>query len=85
MPALSDKRADCLELSLRCLPALDIQAEELGRIAFNVFDGDGLCRRDDECTALALVLPDVFALPVVAIVARVDGVEEIGVLGVGGI
>ena len=85
LPALSDKRTDCLELSLRCLPALDIQVEELGCIAFNVLDGDGLCGRDDECTALTLVLPDVFALLVVAIVARGDGVEEIGVLGIAGI
>ena len=45
-------------------------------------DLDRLLRSDDQRTALALILPQVHALDVVTVMARLDSLEQIGVVGI---
>ena len=45
-------------------------------------DLDRLLRSDDQRAALALILPQVHALEVIAVVARLDSLEQIGVVGI---
>ena len=45
-------------------------------------DLDRLLRSDDQRTALALILPQVHALDVVTVVARLDSLEQIGVVSI---
>ena len=45
-------------------------------------DLDRLLRSDDQRAALALILPQVHALDVVTVVARLDSLEQIGVVGI---
>ena len=47
-------------------------------------DLDRLLRSDDQRTALALILPQVHALEVIAVVSRLDSLEQIGVVGIAG-
>ena len=48
----------------------------------NVADLDRLLRSDDQRAALALILPQMHALDVIAIVARLDSLEQVGVVGI---
>ena len=47
-------------------------------------DLDRLLRSDDQRTALALILPQMHALDVITVVARLDSLEQIGVVGIAG-
>ena len=79
-----DKRLDISQQALCLLAALNIQVEELCRIVLNVADLDRLLRSNDQRTALALILPQMHALDVIAVVARLDSLEQIGVVGIAG-
>ena len=50
----------------------------------NVTDLDRLLRSNDQRAALALILPQMHALDVIAVVARLDGLEQVGVVGIAG-
>ena len=47
-------------------------------------DLDRLLRSDDQRAAIALILPQVHALEVIAVVARLDSLEQIGVVSITG-
>ena len=47
-------------------------------------DLDRLLRSDDQRAALALILPQVHALEVIAVVSRLDSLEQVGVVGIAG-
>lgn len=75
-----DKCLDISQQALCLLAALNIQVEELCRIVLDMTDLDRLLRSDDQRTALALILPQVHALHVVTVVARLDSLKQIGVV-----
>ena len=77
-----DKRLDISQQALCLLAALDIQIEKLCRIVLDMADLDRLLRSNDQRAALALILPQVHALEVIAVVARLDSLEQIGVVGI---
>ena len=77
-----DKLLDFREQALCLLAALNIQVEQLCRVVLNMADLDRLLRSDDQRTALALILPQVHTLDVVAVVARLDGLEQVGVVSI---
>ncbi len=74
-----DKRLDISQQTLCLLAALNIQIEQLCRIVLNVADLDRLLRSNDQRAALALILPQMHALDVIAVVARLDSLEQVGV------
>lgn len=73
---------DFREQALCLLAALNIQVQKLCRIVLDMTDLDRLLRSDDQRTALALILPQVHALDVVTVMARLDSLEQIGVVGI---
>lgn len=73
---------DFREQALCLLTALDIQVQKLCRIVLDMADLDRLLRSNDQRAALALILPQVHALDVVTVVARLDSLEQIGVVGI---
>ena len=79
-----DKRLDISQQALCLLATLNIQVEELCRIVLNMADLDRLLRSNDQRTALALILPQTHALDVLEIVARLDSLEQVGVVGIAG-
>ena len=79
-----DKRLDISQQALCLLAALNIQVEELCRIVLNMADLDRLLRSNDQRTALTLILPQMHALDVIAVVARLDSLKQIGVVGIAG-
>lgn len=79
-----DKCLDITQQMLCLLATLNIQVEKLCRIVLDVTDLDRLLRGNDQRAALALILPQMHALDVIAVVARLDSLEQIGVVGIAG-
>ena len=50
----------------------------------NVADLDRLLRSNDQRATLTLILPQMHALDVIAVVARLDSLEQVGVVGIAG-
>ena len=77
-----DKRLDISQQTLCLLATLNIQIEQLCWIMLDMADLDRLLRSDDQRAAIALILPQVHALEVIAVVARLDSLEQIGVVSI---
>ena len=74
-----DKCLDITQQMLCLLTTLNIQVEKLCRIVLDVTDLDRLLRGNDQRAALALILPQMHALDVIAVVARLNSLEQVGV------